>query len=43
MKKFFLVILSLTILASSCGRRGALEHLPDEKRPNFDNVIDEDY
>ena len=31
----------LTLLLSSCGRKGALEHLKDEKRPNFGNVVDE--
>lgn len=40
--KILITILISLLLLTSCGRKGALEHLPDEKRPKFDNVIFED-
>ncbi len=37
---YFLLIFLLTL--ASCGKKGPLEHLKDEKRPKFDKVIDEE-
>ena len=37
----WLILLSILAL-SSCGRKGPLDHLKDEKRPKFDRVIDEE-
>jgi predicted small lipoprotein YifL len=39
-KKFFLLALIL-FLEISCGKKGALEVPQNYKRPNFDNLIEE--
>lgn len=39
MKKNLCIILAIFFVITSCGRKGDLENLPDEKRPNFENVI----
>ena len=35
-----LVLLSL-LATTPCGRKGRLSHMPDEKRPKFNQVVDE--
>ena len=42
MKNIFLILASLTLLLSSCGRKGALKNPPGYARPNFENVIEEE-
>ncbi|MDX2083248.1 MAG: lipoprotein [Rickettsiales bacterium] len=41
MKKFFFLILLITIALNACGRKGPLEYPGEQKRPKFDKVIDE--
>jgi predicted small lipoprotein YifL len=42
LKKLFYFFLISLLTLTSCGKKGALEHLKDEKRPKFDKVIDEE-
>jgi len=42
LKRIFLLTFLMLFALNSCGRKGPLEHLPDEKRPKFDKVIDEE-
>ncbi len=41
MRQLFFLLSLVSLLATACGRKGPLIHLPDEKRPNFDYVSDE--
>ena len=42
LKKLFYLLLISFLALTSCGKKGPLEHLKDEKRPKFDKVIDEE-
>jgi hypothetical protein len=42
MKKFFYLSLIIFVILSSCGRKGALEPVGEQKRPKFDNVVEEE-
>jgi len=42
MKKIFWLIFLSSLALTSCGRKGALSHPKDEKRPKFAKVVDEE-
>ena len=42
MKKIFWLIFLSSLALISCGRKGALSHPKDEKRPKFTKVVDEE-
>ncbi len=39
--KYFSLIFLIATALISCGRKGSLEYVGENKRPNFDNVVDE--
>lgn len=39
--RYFSLIFFVAMALISCGRKGGLEHVGEDKRPKFDNVADE--